>query len=202
MSERTYSQEIAQQIRDHLDSHEIKYDFDEEHGLINFSTKIQGVLSRLDFIFKIEDDSFAVFVKIPLDVDVTDENAVKRMNEFICRASHGLIRTSFYFDRTDGEIQCRFYINCNGIAISEEMIINSILYPSKMFKRYSKGILDTMFTDKDIQQIVDECEKPERPMFSELLSALGESEGKSEEEIISALAERFSSQESDEEADE
>ncbi len=189
MSTRTYSHEIAQKIINNFDEHELKYHFDEDKGRFILATGLDGAISSLSYLFIIKENKFIVLGKIPVKVDTTDETKVKRINEFFCRINNSLIRTHFDFDRNDGEIQSVFEVPCDDMELTDEMIANSLFYPALMVKRFSQGIMDILYTDKPVKEVVEGTDNKPTSLADMLSKALG-MEGSSPDELIKALRER------------
>ena len=155
-----YSEEIFDILRNYLVQDNWKFDFDDEKGIFRFYLSISGKLKQLRYFITVKSDSYVIYANSPIGADVSDENVMKEMADFICRANYGLRNGNFEIDMRDGEIRYKVFVNCEGVVVnlSEQLIKESILIPSVMFERYAPGMLDVMFKDSKAEEAILKCE--------------------------------------------
>ncbi|MBQ6972877.1 MAG: hypothetical protein IJP86_11065 [Synergistaceae bacterium] len=153
-----YSEEIVEAIRTFLVEDDWKFDFDEERGVFSFGLGITSKLKSLRYIIPVKRDSFLVYARAPLEADTDDNDVIREMAQFICRANYGLKSGNFEFDVTDGELGYKVFVDCDDNIPSEDLIKKSILIPSVMFDRYAPGMLDIMFKGSTAEEAIAKCE--------------------------------------------
>ena len=153
-----YSEEIFDILRNYFIENDWKFDSDEEKGFFSFNLSIDSKLKRLRYFITVKNNAYIVYANSPIGADTDDENIMKEMAEFICRANYGLRNGNFEIDMRDGEIRYKVFVDCNGIIPSAEIIQGSLLIPSVMFERYAPGILDVMFKDSKAENAISKCE--------------------------------------------
>ena len=155
-----YSEEIFDILRNYLVNDDWKFDFDEERGIFRFYLSISGKLKQLRYFITVKNDSYVVYANSPIGADANDENVMREMADFICRANYGLRNGNFEFDMRDGEIRYKVFVNCEGdeLNLSDLIIKESLLLPSIMFERYAPGILDVIFREAKAEDAISKCE--------------------------------------------
>ncbi len=153
-----YSEEIADVIRGFLAENDWKFNFDEETGVFRLDVVIDCKLKRLRYFINVRDTSYLVYAASLIGADTNDDNVMKEMTEFICRANYGLRSGNFELDMRDGEIRYKVFVDCNGITPSEEIVKSSIIIPSVMFERYAEGMIDVMFRGSKAEEAITKCE--------------------------------------------
>ena len=158
MEKISYSNEVANSIKDFLFKGNWSYSFDEEGGIFRFGISLSGKMKRINYLITVKKDIYIVYAYSPLGVEKGDENIMARMAEYICRANYGLKNGNFELDMQDGEIRYKTYVNCEGIALSEEVIRDSIVSPAAAFERYGEGFVDIIFNDMSAKSAIEKCE--------------------------------------------
>ncbi len=159
MSEREYSQEIAEAIRSDLDELGWSYSFDENRGIFRFGVTLQSKIKNVQYVIYVNESEYTVYVISPIGADENDKKMLRVMAEFVCRANYGLKNGCFELDMNDGELRYKSYVDCEGGIPSSAVIENSIHCPAAMFRRYSDGILAIIFGATNAKAAVDKCER-------------------------------------------
>ena len=153
-----YSEEIFDILRNYFIEDNWKFDTDEERGLFSFNLSIDSKIKQLRYFITVKNDSYVVYANSPIGADANDENIMREMACFVCRANYGIRNGNFEFDMRDGEIRYKVFVDCDGIIPSAEIIKGSLLIPSVMFERYAPGILDVIFKDSKAEDAISKCE--------------------------------------------
>ena len=172
MSEKTYSDAIAEAVKSVLDDNEWSYKFDKELGLFKFGLGLDGKLKKVNSILDVGDDEYMVYTYCPIGVDENDTKMMLRMTEFICRVNYGLKTGNFELDCNDGEIRFKCHVMCEDIIPTAAIINRSIFTCVLMFERYGSGILDIIFTDVSPKDAVYKCENSKLDMYRRIREAL------------------------------
>lgn len=154
-----YSEDIANEIRGFLLDDDWKFDFDDEKGIFRFGVNIDGKMKHVNYFVPVRDDSYTVYAISPVSADSDDEEVMRNITEFICRANYGLRNGNFEIDIRDGEIRYKVFVDCDGgILPSRDVVRGSIIIPAMMFERYSPGILDVVFKGSTAAEAIGQCE--------------------------------------------
>lgn len=192
MKNASYSEKIANVIKNFLINDDWYFSFDEKNGVFDFELYIESKIKRLHYMIRVNEDNYIVYAVSPVGVDIKDCDMLLKMTEFICRANYGLCSGNFELDMRDGEIRCKCYVDCDGgITPTEAMVRNSIHCPAVMFDCYAQGIIDIIFGDTTAKAA---AEKSEKSMNEELYELLGNEEAydyESMEAMVSRLAVRM-----------
>lgn len=168
----TYSMEIANAVRDYLDSENLHYIFQEEDGQFYFPMTSRSRFGNVHYVISVEDTFYCVTCVLPLSANVKDKNECTRVNEFITRANYGLIFGCFEMDYRDGELRFRLTVDCkNGLPVPKQ-IEHSIFSPAAMCSRYGGGIAEIMFFDTAPADAVEVCEDSDFDDIAANLKAL------------------------------
>lgn len=158
MSEISYSENIANSIRNFLTEDDWSFSFDDQRGLFKFGVSMKGKIRKLSFIISVRDCDYNVYGISTIGADSTDDKVMASMAEFICRANYGLRNGSFELDMRDGEIRYKTYVDCGEVTLTKEIIGRSIQLPAAMFERYGEGIVGILFADMSAKEAADICE--------------------------------------------
>ena len=196
MKERTYSKDIANAINELLTEEDWHFSFDEKRGLFKFGLSLNSRIKNVNYIIKVKNDEYMVYVICPLGVDEDDEKMKAEMAEFVCRANYGLKNGNFEFDMGDGEIRYKSYVDCEGVTPAVEVVRNSIHCPAAMFERYGNGITDIIFGNTSAKDAIEKCENA---LDEELRTLLGEAvDGEGDvDSMLARLAARLGIDEKD-----
>ena len=178
------SEKMVSAVKECLDLNGWRYTFDPEERVIQFDRGIRGQIKRVWYKIKFQDHDFNVYCTAPVSADDEDEEQLRQMMEFVCRANYGMRDGNFELDVNDGEIRFKTYVNCDGIEPSQEIVEKSIQIPAAMFTRYSKGIISIIFKDMSAQEAIDLTEGDIRSFISGLGTGSDEDETS---EILSFL---------------
>lgn len=158
-ADEVYSEDIANEIRGFLLDDDWKFDFDDEKGIFRFGVNIDGKMKHVNYFVPVRDDSYTVYAISPISADSDDEEVMRNITEFICRANYGLRNGNFEIDIRDGEIRYKVFVDCDGgILPSRDVIRGSVIIPAMMFERYSPGILDVVFKGSTAAEAIEQCE--------------------------------------------
>ena len=157
--DREYSDEIFKAVQNFLVLNDFNFETDEERGAIRFRLGISSKLKYLRYSILIGSCFYIVYAVSPIDSDSDDENVMKEMADFICRANYGLRSGNFELDMNDGEIRYKTFVDCDGVMPSEQVIRGSLGVPSLMFNRYAPGMLDIIFRDSTAKDAIAKCER-------------------------------------------
>lgn len=177
----SWSKNISEAIADFLNHNGWNFTFEDEYGVFTFNINIKGKLRNIRYIIKVLDDSYIVYAISPMSVDAEDRDALVSMAEFICRANYGLRNGNFEMDMRDGEIRYRCYVPCGGDNAPErDTVVESVVCPAMMFKRYGNGLLDIIFGMANAEDAVKKCEDSDERLRA-LLSLREDAQEKAEE---------------------
>lgn len=172
MKENKYSTSIAQAITTFLTEDDWHFTFDEKRGVFKFGLSISGKIKNISYRIDVQNNDYVVYAISPIGADENDREMMASIAEFVCRANYGLVNGNFELDMRDGELRFKCFVDCDGITPSNEIVRNSIYCPAAMFKRYSDGIVNIIFTRISAKEAVEICEKPAMTELSTLLSEL------------------------------
>lgn len=190
MKNRLYSESIANAINTFLTEDDWFFSFDKEHGLFQFQLLLQGKIKIINYIIEVKKDKFIVYAISPLGVDENDQAMMSAMAEFVCRVNYDLIIGNFDLDMHDGEIRFKYFVDCNEITPTIEMVCNSIHFPATMFKRYGGGIVDVLFGNSTAKEAIDKCEKATVDELRKILTEADDNDSQPElRDLIERLAE-------------
>ena len=200
MEEKNYSETIANAIKAYLNDDGWHYSFDEDKGLFKFGlTLSKGKIKKINYLVDVEDNEYVVYATAPIGADEEDKTMMANMAEFICRANYGLSRGNFELDMRDGEVRFKYFVDCDGVTPTSDMVQHSIHCPAAMFKRYGSGIVDIIFGDTTAKEAVEKCEKATEDEVRSLLSELVEEDSDGDfGAMLARLAERFGFSDDDE----
>lgn len=184
---KNFSSEIANAIRNFLDTDDWRYYFDEKKGLFRFGLDLHSKLKSIDYIVDVKQDEFLCYAIAPVAGDEKDQRMISSLADFVCRANYGLKNGNFELDVRDGEIRYKSYVDCDGQIPAPCVIKNSIYCTASMFKRYAPGFLGIIFGDMSAKEAIDRCEgsggSHEQELRAMLESSQGEEEGGSSESL-------------------
>lgn len=156
--ERNYSMEIADELKNYLKNNDWNFRFDDDRGVFSFGLNIRSKLKKIRYIIGVNEDSYVVYAASPISADEDDDDQMKRIAEFVCRANYGLQVGNFELDFRDGEVRYKCYVSCDGVIPTTEMITESVHCPAAMFTRYGDGIIQVLFNDASAEQTIAVCE--------------------------------------------
>lgn len=192
MKERTYSQNIANAIKEFLTNDDWYFSFDEKRGMFKFGLCLKGKIKKIDYLICVRDDEYIVYAISPIGANENNEKMMTAMAEFVCRANYGLKNGNFELDMRDGEIRFKCFVDCDTITPTQEMVRNSILCPAAMFDNYSDGIVGIIFGDMSAKEAVEQCESCNDDRLSSALASLcAEDEDGELSAMLSRLAARM-----------
>lgn len=180
MINRSYSRPIAKAIRNHLDTHNFHYNFDDELGVFNLLMGVGGKAKTLIYHIIVDEHNFVTNARYPLGPSSDDEACMNTMARFFARANYGMRNGNFELDMNDGDINFKSFCCCRGLAApSDEMVAECIQCPAAMFDKYEAGILGILFGNMTDQEAEAHCENTKGNILSKLeelksqLEALG-----------------------------
>lgn len=156
--DREYSEEIFDTVKNFLVESNFNFEEDKERGALRFRLSIKSKLKYLRYSILIGSSFYTVYAVSPIESDSDDENVMKEMSDFICRANYGLRNGNFELDMNDGEIRYKTFVDCDGVEPSGAIVRGSVAVPSLMFDRYAPGMLDIIFRDSTAREAIAKCE--------------------------------------------
>ena len=192
MKEQTYSQNIANAIKEFLTNDDWYFSFDEKRGVFKFRLCLKGKINKINYLIRVRDDDYTVYAISPLGANENDEKMMATMAEFVCRANYGLKNGNFELDMRDGEIRFKCFVDCDAITPTQEMVRNSIHCPASMYDNYSDGIVGIIFGDLSAKEAEERCEgNIHDRLLSELASLRADDEDGEFSDMLSRLAARM-----------
>ena len=192
MNKQTYSQNIANAITEDLTNNDWSFSFNDEKGVFEFGITIGGKIRKVNYLIRISDNEYIVYLTSPIGADKNNERMMAAMAEFVCRANYGLKYGNFEFDMRDGEIRFKSFVDCSAITPTQEMVRNSIHYPAGIFDNYCDGILGIIFGDMSAKEAVDQCEGSKEDRLRSALESLCDEDDDGElSDMLSRLAARL-----------
>ena len=194
MTNHSYSANIANAIRRHLDEHTFKYSFDENRGVFTMLMGVNTKAKTLIYHLIVHDHGFTSSARYPLGPSSSDEACMNTMARFLTRANYALRNGNFEMDMDDGEINFKSYCNCRGLSEpTDKMVEESIQCPAAMFDKYEEGLLGILFQGMSDKEANERCERGQGSLLSKLeelkahLEAMrAEKEGSGEEQSPAA----------------
>ena len=101
----------------------------------------------------------------PIEIDCRDSDMMEQMEEFLCRINYGLKNDCFELDFHDGKIRFISNIYCENDLNSIEAINQSFYCMKKMYKNFSSGILDIIFSGCKAKEAFAKCKKNRNDML-------------------------------------
>lgn len=192
MKKYSYSNEIANVVKQFLTDDDWHYSFDEERGIFDFGLRVRSKIQKIKYLIDVKEDEMVVYGICPIGTDCDDEKMMVQMAEFICRANFGLKNGCFEFDFRDGEIRYKSFIDCDEVLPSTEVVKNSIHCTAAMYKRYAAGITSIIFAGSSAKEAIVMCEKSPEEELRSMLAEMGEDAGDGDvADMITRLAERL-----------
>lgn len=152
---RSYNQEIVDAVKSFLDENAWHYQFDSDAGIFHFGVNLHGKIKNVQYLVGINERDYIVYAISPLSVDQNEDDQMRKMSEFVCRANYGLRDGNFELDFRDGELRYKCFMNCNGVIPTMNMIGSSIHCPAAMFDRYGRGIVQILFNDMSAEDAIE-----------------------------------------------
>ncbi|MBR0460063.1 MAG: hypothetical protein IJJ26_12565 [Victivallales bacterium] len=154
LKKKSYSEEIAEVVKEFFHSIDWKYDFDEEKGVFTYGVTIDAKVPHVECSLRVNEDSVHVRARIRLNAD---KQVRPQISEFLHMLNFGLLEGCFLFDPHDGEIGFRTSYYCGSEIPSIEQIHHVISHPCNMFEHFQTAILSVLFgmltPDKALEQI-------------------------------------------------
>ena len=192
MNKQTYSQNIANAITEYLTNNDWSFSFNDEKGVFEFGITIGGKIRKVNYLIRISDNEYIVYLTSPIGADKNNERMMAAMAEFVCRANYGLKYGNFEFDMRDGEIRFKSFVDCSAITPTQEMVRNSIHYPAGIFDNYCDGIVGIIFGDLSAKEAVEQCEGRKDDRLRSVLESLCDEDDDGElSDMLSRLAARM-----------
>ena len=126
----------------------------EEKGVIFFGIAMRGNLANIQYQILVEENSFVSYAICPISGDVRNRKQMTELASYLHFANHNLLPGNFEFDLKGGEIRFKYFVNCNGMVLTNEIIENSVQIPAAVFSRYSEGILGIIFNHMDAAEAI------------------------------------------------
>lgn len=189
VKELNYSQELVNLIKDVLSEDKLRFCFDEERGVFEFTVGLNRTLKNICYLIRIREDAYTVYAVSPIGVNEDDRTMMETMAEFICRMNFGLRNGSFDLDVRDGEIRYKSYVDSDKTVPSRAIIRNSIGIPLLMYERYSEGIVGIVFGGMSAEEAIDRCENRSKDHVREIVSSIVEQKDSSPSALPTGSAE-------------
>ena len=153
----SFSKELANIMKSHLDSYELKYDFDEYDGTFTFSLKLSGKIKRVICYVMVGKNSYNVVGF--LDSPDFDDKHIPAISEFLHRINCLCHESRFELDADGKTVCCTQCINCKGVTPNDELINYTISDIVFCIKEYGDGLVDVIEGRSTPKEICDNYEK-------------------------------------------
>ena len=160
-----YSKEIAERVRGFLEQKEWAFDFDEEEGLFRVGLQLCGKISKCDIFANVRETDILTFTSTSLQVD---EDSMEKVAMYLCMANSNIAIGNFEFDRADGEIRYRTFVDCDGGMLPTfEVLDGMFCVPPSMLDKYGEGLMKVLINaatpDEAIADVLMKEEMPPQP---------------------------------------
>lgn len=163
-----YSEKLFNEVVQHLQLEKYRYFSNKKQGMIHFGISMQGNLNNIQYHIIVKDKWFITFAVFPISGDVRNKKEMTELAFYLhyvnCNLTHGNIELDTY----DGEIRIKYFVNCDGIIPSDEIIEDSVQYPAAIYNHYGKGILGIIFQHMLAEEAITYCERSDFPMDMEM----------------------------------
>jgi hypothetical protein len=151
-----YSAELADRVREFCDQEGLKYRFDEDMGVFEFTMSIPSKLRTCRVLVDVKDDGIICYAYSPLGVDAGPSRLA--VGEYITRANYGIINGNFEMDFRDGEVRYKTYLRCDDCMPSLEDVKTCIFINITTFLRYANGLFSVIAGCATPEEAVAEAE--------------------------------------------
>lgn len=134
-----YSREIAESIKNYMNSINMKYAFDEEDGLFTYELSPNSNFDKLNCYIWI--DETAYYIISELNITITDDT-IESISALLNEINYSAIFTNFVFDINKKKVYCQCYTNCKGIIPSNEIIAESLFGAMVLVTKYGEFIFE------------------------------------------------------------
>ena len=155
-----YSVSLFNEVAQHLKYENYHFFMDVKLGVIHFGISTKGNINNIQYHIIVKDSWFVTYAVFPISGDIRDKNQMTELSKYLHIINCNLLHGSCELDLRDGEIRIKYFVNCDGIIPSEEIIEDSVQCPAAIFDRYGKGILGIIFNHMNAEEAVQFCERP------------------------------------------
>ncbi len=150
-----YQQDVADAWREHFDSHNVKYQFDEEHGLLMFEMRVDKCkISTVKVIIALRESFFTVFTILPLQCE---EDKRAELAQLLNRINYTVALGNFEMNADNGELRFRYSVDTKEYVPGDETMVRSIAYGLHKIREWSDPITAILFglttADKAVQLV-------------------------------------------------
>ncbi len=138
-----YSKEIADRIGEVLAEDGRRFDFNDDIGFFDFSSRLEESrdLDCLRCVISVGLDSYVLYGIPPLKADTKDSGMMAAVSRFLHLANYRLHNGNFQINYKTGEIRYKLFHDCQSSLPSKLTILNSILTATENMNNYSNGLL-------------------------------------------------------------
>lgn len=154
---------LNEHIRDYLTGKEINFKYYEsENGVFSFRIGLEGKMQSSKFEIYIAHTGFTLRCSYPVKADSESPRSMARAAEYLHRCSYGMRNGCFELDYSDGEAAYRLFHNCMDGLPSDEALYYCLALATSMLEHYAEGFLQTLYTDRPVEEIAQECDRDVR----------------------------------------
>lgn len=151
-----YTESIVQTINNYLLCDCISFQFDEAEGLFSFGRKLKTSLTQARIEIEAGVEEFTVSAILPVRGDNTFGG--EELCRFFGMINHYSRAAVFEIDPESGEIRCRCWCCCAGLAApSEKMVKNALEYVLEACEKYGDGIVKVLFSHYPPEMAIRSC---------------------------------------------
>ncbi len=143
-----YSKEIAEAIKEYMKSIDMKYEFDEENGILMYNLKSSSNLGRINGYICVYESAYDVVSNIDFFVE---DNAIADIYECLSKINCYSSFTNLIFSQDKKIVYGQCHTNCEGIIPTKEIIEESIFGADMLVNTYG-DILCDVAEGKEIDQ--------------------------------------------------
>lgn len=200
---RNYNEELFDHICDYVERTGLHMDIDEEEGCFSGGVKLEGPMRAARLRIFVLKDGLRVWGIYPMGADARSAKSLQRVGQYLHRANYGMNDGKFEFDDSDGEVGFSLFRDCTDGLPSDKVLNRSLVKVTAMLDLYAEGLMETLFTNRPIEEIAREYRGSDRLLarLKALRDAVRQKAEEDEEESDDFEAERGEPDE-DEEDDE
>ena len=140
-----YPANLFGKFTEYLKDEKYRFISNEKEGVIFFGIAMRGNLANIQYQILVEEKSFVSYAICPISGDVRNRKQMAELSSYLHFANHGLLPGNFEFDLKGGEIRFKYFVNCAGMVLTDEIIENSVRIPAEIFSRFIGGIFGIIF---------------------------------------------------------
>lgn len=142
-------------IREYFEYADLHAAYDESRDVYLMLTSCSSKVGTLVIKMIVKDDLIIVIATCPTKVDTNDAEAMRRVAEYLHRATYGMKIGSFDFDFNDGEAQFRTSLLVKDALPSNDMLGMLLATGPSMWTRYGDGFFNVAFMGADPKEAAE-----------------------------------------------